>query len=463
MATIAEQLIGNVSQGIEQTGQNLQQGAQLAQTVQNMQVQRQQLDQKKQELDMAKWSKFGELTKIGAEMPEGPARNAFLKNTLTAAGQALLPNQIHPQVTDQLTKDPNMGSYLQDQVKAGHMSMTEMKQTLADPELYAKMYSSDDFKSHMAAKDLEPYTVKPNPEDMSPELTAQAKGLIGTPLRQGDITMADIYRAKQDPDKMKVLLAKTGLDRVGGEQALDNVINTYPKALSEAEKEGIQNKANAANAQLRVGPQEDRVTLQFHQNGLDKINAPTSVPQKKLGAFQSIDNALAAFKASGGMPQEFEQLQTQLRLNQGATGGRTGVNERASAHASDLGITRDQYVQIATGSIQNVDLSSPKLVKAIKEVAATELGQIKTQAFQSLDTLATGRKSFYKQHKALGADYQDSIDAIKGQFQSTAQQDASAQTFNVLGHQVTADRAKAFYQAHPDIKPDAQMKKALGL
>ncbi len=461
MATIAEQLIGGVQQSTQNMGAEIQSGAQLAKTVQDMQVQRQTLDQKKQELEMAKWSKFGELTKIGADMPEGPARNAFLKNTLSAAGQALLPNQIHPQVTDQLTKDPNVGSYLQDEVKSGRMSMTEMKQTLADPELYGKVYASDDFKSHMAAKDLAPLTVRPEPGEISPELTQQAKGLLSTPLMQGDITMADIFRAKQDPQKMQALLAKTGLDKVGGEQALDNVINTYPKALGEAEKAGIGHKDAMIMAGMRSGPQEERTVQQAHNNALHDITSPTSPVQKKLGAYQSIDNSLAAFKASGGMPQEFEQLQTQLRLNQGATGGKTGVNERASAHASDLGITKDQYIQIATGTIQNVNLSSPKLVKAISDVAETELGQIKVQGMQQLDTLAKGRKSFYQRHQAEGSDYKETVNSIKDQFSST--QPPAAQTYNVMGHQVTADRAKAFYQAHPDIKPDPTLKKALGL
>ncbi len=475
MATIAEQLIGTATQNagnVTDIGASIHQGAQLAQTVQNMQAQRQQLDMKREELDDSKWSKFGELTKIGHDMPESKARDIFLNKTLPAAGQSLLPNQIHPQVMEQLTKEPSVGSYLQDEVKTGRMSKTEMKQTLADPELYAKVFASDDYKSHMAAKDLEPLTVKPDPDEISPELTRQAKGLLSTPIMQGSITMADIYRAKQDPEKMKTLLAQTGLDKIGGEQALDNVINTYPKALADAEKAGISHKDAMIMAGMRAGPQADRTKAQIVMHTQDQVNKDTTLTnfdQRAVGARRLnvlINNALNE-KDPAKRIAKTKQLMGAVAAEESAlvTGKNNfseGSTERAAYDnaAAQAGTLRDNINSLFTkdGTVTDVQALTAQLKNA--KVQANEMGKSYISEINGrLDTITSEEGSLPAQMDVYRGKRKAYADKFKGAFEDSP----GEKTVNVMGHSVSVDKAKAFYKAHPDIQPDAQMKKDLGL
>lgn len=212
------------------------------------------------------------------------------------------------------------------------------------------------------------------------------------------------------------------LDIMRDKEALAKVLPLPPESVNigkmsttDVLKDVLDRQSREKVGADRASGFNERNIVTTHNKALGELIAPSSPIQKKLGAAQSIENSYQAFLASGGLPQEFEQFQTQLRLNQGATGGRTGVSERAAAHATDLGITAQQYIQIATGQPQDTRLSSDKLVKAMKDVGSIEVKQIKQQALASIDTASAGYKNFYQEHPDKGADYYGRIDALKKQ------------------------------------------------
>jgi hypothetical protein len=465
----AKQGIGDIA-GASASGTKM--GAEIAQHIEQAQQQRKELEIKKQDLELAKIQHYVNAVQVGGNMPEGPARNDYLKNRLPSlAGSLGIDKSIPPQSQSFFQKDPHIAGALQEKVKNQELDPAAAISIAADPDQLAKFAGSDDYKKYVAMKKLD------QPGDVtaataaaqraSPpsdtQVTAAKNALVSRLQRNGmtgGISYADLQAAQNDPAKMQSFLQSTGLDKLGGEAAFNQVMETYPKALSEADAKGTADERALKVAAMRVSPIEDRTAQGVHQKAIDAVSSPTSVVQRKLGAYQSIDNALASFKASGGMSQEFEQLQTQLRLNQGATGGKTGVDERANAHASDLGITKDQYVQIATGNVQNVNLSSPKLVKAIQDVATTELAQIKSQAAQQMKTNANQHKSFYKTHPDLKDDYENTSSSILDQFNTTQ---TGEKTYMVRGKPVSATilmklspAAKALLP--PDVKQELGIK-----
>lgn len=235
--------------------------------------------------------------------------------------------------------------------------------------------------------------------------------------------------------------------------------------LSGAQKDFLERQSKEKQAGERANVFNERNVVSQHAEALKEVTAPSSIVQKKLGAYQSIDNSYKAFVASGGMGAEFEQFQNQLRLNQGATGGKTGVAERAKAHATDLGITAQQYIQLATGHVQDIGLDSNEIVKAMKEVGQVELGQIKKQAFSTIDAQTAGRNEFYKQHPDKAKDYYARVNAIKSQFD-----DGSSGLDGPPGGQISFngkmwDRKvlQTLVEQHPDDPKSAAAKTALGL
>ena len=365
MATLAEQLIGGVQQGIAQTGQNINTGAELAQHVQNIASQRAQIDNQKQQLQLQKISKVGDLYEKAGQL-EGPAQKFMFDKAIPNTIKALGVDDYYPESTQAMFKsNPAFVGFIKGEIEKDPNKGTQLFQAMADP----------------------------SGEQLS-QLFPEAS-------------------------------------KFGAIQDLQSELQVSPKALNEAMSKGLAMKNARDTAAMRTGTQEERVVEGTHNAAIHDLTNPTSLIQKKLGAYQTIDNALAAFRAAPSV-QEFEQLQTQLRLNQGATGGRTGVNERADAHASDLGISRDKYIQIATGNLQDVNLSSPGIVKAIQDVAQTELGQIKTQGVQAIDNMAKGKRNFYTKHPEKAADYSDVARGIKDQFSSTQMESPAVAAFKKL-------------------------------
>jgi hypothetical protein len=283
-------------------------------------------------------------------------------------------------------------------------------------------------------------------------------------IAQGRMDPSTLYAAMAQPDKMASLMASTGLKQFGAQENVKAALQESIGGIVKDAEEQAKYKQAIAAASVRAAPMEDRTNMQAHQTALKELTAPSSPIQKKIGAAQSIENSYQAFLASGGLPQEFQQFQNQLRLNQGATGGKTGVAERAAAHASDLGITAQEYVQIATGNPQDVRLTSTKLVQAMKDVGAIETSQIKKQANEAIDTAQAGYKNFYANNPEKAVDYNARVTALRKQVNGDGTGiDNSTDANHVIVNGKSYDKAKvkALLQSHPDDPMAPAFQKAL--
>ncbi len=133
-----------------------------------------------------------------------------------------------------------------------------------------------------------------------------------------------------------------------------------------------------------------------------------------LAGYQSINNALVNYQNSGGMPGELAQLQTMLRLNAGSGG--TGVAERAEGYATDLGLSKAKVMQILTGNIQNTELSSPGIVKAIMEISQGELKNKQKQAAQQISKKASAYQGVYQNDQYASVNKPDFDNAVRQQY-----------------------------------------------
>ncbi len=280
-------------------------------------------------------------------------------------------------------------------------------------------------------------------------------------ITQGRLDPSELYGALAQPDKMAALMNRPGFKQFGAMEDVKGAIQDSIGSIVKEADTAAKYKQALAAAGVRSAPMGERTIVSQHKDALNELTSPSSPITKQFGAAKSIDNSYKAFVHSGGLPQEWEQFQTQLRLNQGSTGGRTGVNERANAHASDLGITAQQYVQIVTGNPQDVGLTSKKLVEAMKAVGKIEMSQLKTQAIESIDTLASGRQDFYNNEgKSKSGDYYRKVKSLKEQIGNTGGDLSSDEKPIYKGKNKAW--LQSFLKDHPNDPEVPNIKKALG-
>lgn len=172
--------------------------------------------------------------------------------------------------------------------------------------------------------------------------------------------------------------------------------------------------AMALKAQSMAGPREEAVEFNKHKTAVDSVQNDHATGQI-VSQYNNLNNALTNFKNSGGMPQEFMQLQNSLRQNANQGGSQSGVSERAEGYAHDLGINKDQAMQIITGNVQNVNMSSPDLVKAMQHIAQGELGNKQTQGAQMINKKANAFSSVYNKPTMQGYK-QDFTNTVANQY-----------------------------------------------
>lgn len=136
MASIADQLIGTVSEGIQQTTGNIAQGAALAKSAQDVVDRRQQLELQKQQHEMSKIEKIAEWYETGAKMDPGPARNAFMNEFIPQGISALKPQTpINPIVQKMLSSDPLLAARLISEIRSGNIELS----ALTDPNAVGQL------------------------------------------------------------------------------------------------------------------------------------------------------------------------------------------------------------------------------------------------------------------------------------------------------------------------------------
>lgn len=128
----------SAQQGIGDVAGSIHKGAELAQTINNIQTQRAQIEQKKQEIDMQKIEKIGSWYEKAADMPDGAARRAFIKNYIPQGINALgMGDRIHPVVQEMLASEPIMPAYLKTKIANGEIKYADVLEAMQDPEKMA--------------------------------------------------------------------------------------------------------------------------------------------------------------------------------------------------------------------------------------------------------------------------------------------------------------------------------------
>ena len=213
-------------------------------------------------------------------------------------------------------------------------------------------------------------------------------------------------------------MATTGInnpDQAGHVLGMVGSITGFNAALDKGAQFRAQVEAGKERADSIAGPRLQMLGWNKHKAALDAVvnNKPI---QGYLNGYQSIQNALKNYETSGGMPQELAQLQTSLRMNAGSNGP-GGVAERAEGYASDLGISKDQAMQILTGKIQSADLSSPGIVTAIKAIASGELQNKQQQAASQIKKMSTSYGGVYRTDPYAAVNKPEFDSAVRQQYQ----------------------------------------------
>ena len=189
----------------------------------------------------------------------------------------------------------------------------------------------------------------------------------------------------------------------------------FMKTLQTNRDAKLQEIGNQTKNMGMVDVRQQMVDLNTHKSATDAVtkNTPT---QNLLNGYQSMQNALTEFK-NNPSPQSFHTLQNVARMNAGSS-NRSGVAERADQYATDLGIKKDEAMQLLTGKMQDVNLNSPDMVGAISKVYDGELALKQKQADQATRMNASKYNTFYQRPSMQihRPDFESSVDQTRGQF-----------------------------------------------
>lgn len=240
------------------------------------------------------------------------------------------------------------------------------------------------------------------------------------------MSQENIKMLKKDPEVLgnyiaaasnQLSLGQMSPDVAKGMLALGGSVDEVYKHATDLGHMKAMVDAARDKSQGMVTVRQEGVDLQGHRAAIKGIsdNPNTS---RLLAGYQSINNALLEFK-NNPSPQSFHTLQNVARINAGSS-GQSGVSERASTYATDLGIKTSEAKQIMTGQMQDVNLNSPEMVKAVIKVMDGELEQKRKQGISEIDKHAKGWQSFYERPGREGykQDFNNAIDAAKSQFEA---------------------------------------------
>ncbi len=214
---------------------------------------------------------------------------------------------------------------------------------------------------------------------------------------------------------------------------------TLQEHISKRQQEMAMVSAAQLKGESIQNPRLETLAFNKHKAAVSGVmdDKPTS---NLLSGYQSINNALVNYQNSGGMPGELAQLQTMLRLNAGSGG--TGVAERAEGYATDLGLSKAKVMQIMTGKIQDTELSSPAIVKAIKEIAQGELANKQTQAAQQIKKKSGAYHSIYANDPRASVYRPDFDNTVRQQYAQFDLDDSGKPTGTSGSNNAQADAIK---------------------
>lgn len=293
-------------------------GAELAQHVQTIQSQRADIENKKQNLELTKWERAGQLGEVYNKMENGPTKQAFGRNIYTPGLQVLLGDQLHPGSKNLAISDPSYLAYSMDEVRAGNRTFAEAKKKASDPELTGEDMASQSFLNYKAQKKI---AALPQAQEMQDQLSYQAKNNIVTSIEAGKsgggMTPAELYKARTDPDVRAAVIKKLGIDKLGGEETFNDVMNAYAKDIETSAKVGLQHDAAYRQAELTQGPrqgqldtrktdQADKATADIHK-AVKPLTQPALALQKGLHVL-NVPNV--SWKRLNEVAQDFSKAMT---------------------------------------------------------------------------------------------------------------------------------------------------------
>lgn len=224
MATIAEMLIGTTAQGIQQTGENIQKGAQLAQGIQEVQMKRQQLEQQKKDHEQ---NKLENMTNdiLKARTLGGKALSGyrdFLKNKARVLN---IDNVYTPESIDLITSVPeNLDRFevILNQVQSGELPLDQAQEMLQDEGLF---YNIDPAERQRLAAAAKTAILEKNKQERA-ETAAQAQ--LGKQI-QGQQAAGQVELAK------KVAGQYSEYSAAGGRAGLESALNNLEEAAAALE------------------------------------------------------------------------------------------------------------------------------------------------------------------------------------------------------------------------------------
>lgn len=116
------------------------QGAQIAN--QRMQLEQAKADnaQKMQQLQFSKLEKLGSFLDLSTKMPEGAAKQAFVKDYIPNYIQAVgLGDVINPTSLKMLQGDPQVSAYLKNEIEEGRLDFSQLTSVLGNPDQLAEL------------------------------------------------------------------------------------------------------------------------------------------------------------------------------------------------------------------------------------------------------------------------------------------------------------------------------------
>lgn len=141
---------------------------------------------------------------------------------------------------------------------------------------------------------------------------------------------------------------------------------------------------------------------------------------KQFTQYSNLNNALTNFaNAPTATPQAFDELQQAVRSNLGIKAG-SAVGERERTTMNSLGLNTDRMIQFLTGNPQDIARDAG-FAKHIKDLAALEQKNIRSQVDKRINTLSAGHASMYKSRPDLRDDLNSLTETASSAYAPSAQ------------------------------------------
>ena len=160
--TIADQLIGTVAQGTQNTGQNFKAGADLAQGIQQVQMQREQLEMQKEQLEMKKDDELANSFETMSKIKSPTMRKLYAEKVLGNKLKMLKrEDMFSPVVLEAIQKgdQESLNRVINgiNQVRTGQMDYATFRSSLTNEDDFVTLesYEPDFLKAQEAARDFQ--------------------------------------------------------------------------------------------------------------------------------------------------------------------------------------------------------------------------------------------------------------------------------------------------------------------